>query len=164
MKNPIFKQIVSTRYYEPRHWQNKNKMLFNYEGAVGVKTGYTKQAGRCLVSAAERNNMTLICTVLNCSLTYERSTKLLNDAFNAYTKIKILSKNTPIKINGVKAEYGYVKEDYYYPLLAEEIELLKMETYPINFGSNNKNKEKIIGQFKIYLAKQLLFSGNLYKL
>ena len=59
LHDPIFSEIVSTRYYEPRKWQNKNKLLTRYEGAIGVKTGYTKEAGRCLVSAAEREGLIL---------------------------------------------------------------------------------------------------------
>jgi D-alanyl-D-alanine carboxypeptidase len=67
-----FRTIVSTvrkkipwqgRDYD-RVLTNKNKMLRLYEGANGVKTGYTKKAGRCLVSGARRNGMQLICVVL----------------------------------------------------------------------------------------------------
>ncbi|MBO5889130.1 MAG: D-alanyl-D-alanine carboxypeptidase, partial [Clostridia bacterium] len=65
MKNPVFKEIVSTKRInisnETENYDrvliNKNKMLTFYEGRNGVKTGYTKKAGRCLVSSAERNGM-----------------------------------------------------------------------------------------------------------
>lgn len=121
MQSAEFRQIVSTRYYEPCHWANKNKMLKNYNGAIGVKTGYTKQAGRCLVSAAERNGMTLVCTVLNCPMMYERSEQLLDDAFKAYEQTRILGGDTPVQIKkGNKTLTGYTKEDLYYPLLPEE--------------------------------------------
>ena len=73
MQNSVFREIVSTKYYAPQNWKNKNKMLTSVSGAIGVKTGYTKEAGRCLVSAIEREGMTLICTVLGCPTTYERS-------------------------------------------------------------------------------------------
>jgi D-alanyl-D-alanine carboxypeptidase len=55
MQNPKFCEIVGTKYYEPKGWKNKNKMLTRYEGCIGVKTGYTKEAGRCLVTAAMKN-------------------------------------------------------------------------------------------------------------
>ena len=82
MKNEIFSRIVSTKYYEPKNWKNKNKLLFSYDGAIGVKTGYTKAAGRCLVSAAKRGARIMICTVLNCPAMYERSAELLDKAFS----------------------------------------------------------------------------------
>lgn len=47
-----------------RWLQNHNRLLREYEGAVGVKTGFTKKSGRCLVSAARRDGVTLICVTL----------------------------------------------------------------------------------------------------
>ncbi len=163
MQNPTFCTIVSTRYYEPRQWKNKNKMLSLYEGGIGVKTGYTKEAGRCLVSAAERNGMTLICSVLNCPTTYERSMELLNDAFSAYSYEKLLGADEALDISDGKTKIrtlGVSGKDFYYPLLKEEKEMIEIKTKAVQKG---KNKE-IVGQFEIYLLKQLLFSGNLYKL
>jgi len=165
MQNPIFQEIVSTKYYTPRHWKNKNKMLTEYEGGIGVKTGYTKEAGRCLVSAAKREDMTLVCTVLNCSMTYERSAKLLDDAFASYKLTKLLDRlhTFEIEYNGKTIKCN-AKEDYYYPLLKEEAELVKIITLPTKNTNKNVKNGEIVGQFKIYLANQLLFLGNLYKL
>jgi D-alanyl-D-alanine carboxypeptidase len=73
MKNESFCNIVST-YKKTiplnetegvRLLINHNKMLSRYDGAVGIKTGYTKKSGRCLVSAAERDHVKLICVTLN---------------------------------------------------------------------------------------------------
>ncbi len=157
MQNETFKTIVSTKYYPPRQWHNKNKTLSLIEGGVGVKTGYTKEAGRCLVSAAERKGMTLVCVVLNCPTTYERSATLLDDAFAAYTNTKVLDKDEVLSFENTK---GIARKDYYYPLLDAEKEWLEIRTTPPLF---RKNKE-IVAQFEIYLSKRLLFSGNLYKL
>jgi D-alanyl-D-alanine carboxypeptidase len=157
MQNQTFRKIVSTRYYEPYHWRNKNKMLTQYEGAIGIKTGYTKEAGRCLVSAAERNGMTLVCTLLNCPTTYERTEKLLDDAFSSYKMKKLLSCGQEFK---VQSTIGVVREEFFYPLLEGEIKALEYLITPIK----NKVDEEIIGHLKISLAKRLLFSTNLYKL
>lgn len=140
-------------------------MLKNYEGAVGIKTGYTKQAGRCLVSAAEKKGMTLVCTVLNCSPMYERSQQLLDEAFAAYENVRILGADTPVrvKVKG-KTEAGYTKEDLYYPLLPEEQLHLKMEIISREEMDAMGKNDEIIGQIKIYLINRLLFSRNLYKL
>lgn len=160
MQNDTFRNIVQTQVYSPKGWVNKNKMLKNYPGAIGVKTGYTQEAGRCLVSAAQRNGMTLVCTVLNCPTMYERSTQLLDDAFAAYSYQPLLKADEIIVVDGKEGISG---KNYYYPLLAEEKELITVETCA-NHLLKKKKQQEIIGQFKIYLAKRLLFSGNLYKL
>ena len=165
MQDPTFRQIVSTQYYRQRHWKNKNKMLSLYEGGMGVKTGYTKEAGRCLVSAAERGGMTLVCTVLNCPTTYERSIALLDDAFSAYEYTCLLKKDEVFEIgNGKNTVKAVSDRAYYYPLLKEEQSLVEVKTYALPSGRNGKKSEKIVGQFEIYLSNRLLFSGNLYKL
>lgn len=163
MQNPIFRTIVSTRFYEPRRWQNKNKMLALYEGGIGVKTGYTKEAGRCLVSAAKRDNMTLVCSVLSCPTTYERSKKLLDDAFAAYHNEKLLSADEVFTLNDGKTQ-AKAGKDFYYPLLEEEKEWIEIRTKELEKGKRKEKSGEIVGQFEIYLSKQLLFSGNLYKL
>jgi len=133
--------------------------------ANGGKTGYTKEAGRCLVSTAERDNMSLVCTVLNCSTTYERSTELLDDAFLNYKYVQIITENEAFNIKSDGKEYvGYAKQNFSYPLLEDERSLLEIKTYPIKNNNKHIKKDEIIGQFEIYLAKRLLFSGNLYKL
>lgn len=177
LKNELFAKIVSAKRYEPRGWENKNKMLKNYDGAIGVKTGYTAEAGRCLVSAATRQKMTLVCAVLNCRDTYGRSAALLDDAFAAYEYAKILDGKTPIVVerNGKKVNAA-TNKDLYYPLLPEECGLLKKTVKPLptstaaytsTFASEAAKGEKntkIVGQIEIYLGNQLIFSENLYKI
>ncbi len=165
LRNPTFAKIVSTKYYEPQHWKNKNKMLYNFEGANGVKTGYTKEAGRCLVSSATQGNMTLVCTVLGCSPMYERSSTLLKDAFNAYSYEQILQKEEIFAVEeGKRNQKGYVKEEFFYPLLQEEKSALEYCVKPRTRTEKSKKGEEIIGELEILLAKRLLFSTNLYKL
>ena len=156
MHNTKFAEIVATKYYVPRHWKNKNKMLTEFEGGIGIKTGYTKEAGRCLVTAAKRGKMTLICTVLSCSPMFERSAQLLEDAFNTYSYQPILTKGTKLSSGGVE---GYVREDFYYPISEGEEERIEIKILP-----KLKKNEEICGEFQIYLSKRLLFSGNLYKI
>lgn len=92
MQNEVFRRIVATqratipwvsRGYD-RVLNNKNRLLSAYNGALGIKTGYTKAAGRCLSFAAERNGMTLIGVVLNCPDWFDVSAALLDDAFARY--------------------------------------------------------------------------------
>ncbi len=67
LKNPIFAQIVATKSYTAgtRTMVNHNKLLRMYPDTVGVKTGYTLTAGRCLVSAAKRNGRTVVAVTLH---------------------------------------------------------------------------------------------------
>ena len=72
MKNETFKEIVSLRKYviktsleEPRIVINHNKLLTLYDSAIGVKTGFTKKSGRCLVGASERDGLQFITVTIN---------------------------------------------------------------------------------------------------
>jgi len=69
LENEAFRALVSTQRarleYKDLIITNSNKLLYTCQGVFGVKTGYTKAAGRCLVSAAERKGVTLICVTLN---------------------------------------------------------------------------------------------------
>lgn len=67
LKNPAFREIVSTKSIciGERRLTNHNKLLWSLDGAIGVKTGYTRAAGRILVSAAERNGRRLISVTIN---------------------------------------------------------------------------------------------------
>lgn len=90
MKNAEFRQIVSTDYYRAetgeiaRTFKNKNRILWEYAGGTGVKTGYTKAAGRCLVFSAEQNGMELIGVVLNCPDMFEDAKAMLDYGFENY--------------------------------------------------------------------------------
>ena len=69
LENPAFRQLVGTRKvtldYHRLTIANSNRLLDSCDGVCGVKTGFTKKAGRCLVSAATRNGITLVCVTLN---------------------------------------------------------------------------------------------------
>ena len=91
LNNETFLEIVSTKTRvlnegEPnvRYLRNKNKLLFSEEGCIGVKTGFTDNAGRCLVNACERNGMRVVSVVLNCGPMFEECDRLNNLAFNEY--------------------------------------------------------------------------------
>lgn len=165
MKNEGFKTIVSSSCYQKYNWRNKNKMLYTYEGANGIKTGYTMKAGRCLVTSAERNGMDIVCVVLNCREMYEKTAELLNDAFENFSYECVFDNNgkiyeipTNFKGKTVKAE---AVKSVYYPLRKEEICHVKIEeNIPQQLDLPIK-KGNIIGNIKIYFANQLIFSENL---
>lgn len=174
MENPIFRDIVSSKKYaatelnggDKRYWKNKNKMLFGYDGANGVKTGYTKKAGRCLVSSAERNGMQTICVVLNSPQMFERSEELLDSAFEKYEIRKLVDKNAffhTVFTEDLSDSINLgVKESFSYPVGRDE----KIE-YEIDVPERPDSipqEDEIVGHLKIYCSKQLIFSENVYTL
>lgn len=174
LNNDTFTKIVSSKNYVAteknsnvsRYWVNKNKMLYSYDGATGVKTGYTKKAGRCLVSSAIKNDMELICVVLNEPNHYARTKSLLNEAFDKFKMVKIIDSSKfdyylPNE-NHTKYYRLTVDNNFYYPIsngetISAEIDLPKHLNAP---PSNNQK----VGEIKIYASKQLIFSQNIYTL
>lgn len=86
LKNQDFRRIVSTDSITigDRYLKNHNKLLRLCEGCIGVKTGFTKAAGRTLVSAAEREGMTLVCVTLNDGNDWNDHMALFDYGFAAY--------------------------------------------------------------------------------
>ena len=90
LHNPDFcsiceKQQAAVYYGNPpyrRTLTNHNKFLKLYDGAIGVKTGFTKKSGRCLVTAAKRENATLICVTLNAPNDWHDHQVLLDYGFS----------------------------------------------------------------------------------
>ena len=173
IQNPIFKEIVSaksavipfTTRNTVRKLINKNKMLNDFNGATGIKTGFTKNAGRCLVSSAERNGMEVVSVVLNCPPMFERSKELLNNAFNDYTPFKIVSKDEIIDFlptdNGKTCPI-IIKSDVIVPLSR-----IEMENYTVKYDLPKillvpVKKDKIIGKIQIYSLNNLIYEQNLY--
>lgn len=99
MRFPFFRELVSTqrasipwpgREYN-RVLRNKNSLLSTYEGATGVKTGFTRAAGRCLVFGAKRGDLEIIGVVLNCSDWFDEAARLMDRCFANYTTLEMLS-------------------------------------------------------------------------
>lgn len=90
LENQAFRQLCSSpslavEFAEPVKrvtYTNHNKLLTQYQGCVGVKTGFTKEAGRCLVSAAERDGALLIAVTLNAPNDWQDHTALLDYGFS----------------------------------------------------------------------------------
>ena len=101
LEHPLFREICSTeRKTIPLHGAepdgegvrlllNHNKLLDSYEGCIGVKTGFTKRTGRCLVSAAERDDVTLIAVTLNAPDDWRDHTALLDYGFALYESVEL---------------------------------------------------------------------------
>lgn len=97
LMNDAFKQIVSTQKMtlpladqpDRRLVVNHNRLLRTYDGCIGVKTGFTKKTGRCLVSAAEREGVTLIAVTLNAPNDWNDHKKMLDYGFSCLKRVEI---------------------------------------------------------------------------
>jgi len=95
LKNEALKKIVSTQKTTVSHdgtaharlMVNHNKLLRTYEGCIGIKTGFTKRSGRCLVSAAQRNGVCLIAVTLNAPDDWRDHTTLFDYGFSKYRSV-----------------------------------------------------------------------------
>ena len=87
MENPIFAKTVSCKSVKvgQRYLTNHNKLLWRLDGANGVKTGYTKAAGRILVSGAKRNGRQLIAVTINAPSDWNDHSVLLEDGFSGFS-------------------------------------------------------------------------------
>ena len=174
LNNDTFREIVSTKNTkitnsngENRYLKNKNKLLFTLDGCIGVKTGFTNDAGRCLVSAIERNGMRLVCVVLNCGPMFEESATLLNECANRFKKVDITSLynyNNEVEVLDGREKLAklYTKEKFFYPLTDKEVESLEIVYTLPKFIEAPLSKDSEVGKIEVFLNKGLLFSEKIY--
>lgn len=97
LSNDVFLEICSSKTKKIslntndgyRYLTNHNKLLGQYQGCIGVKTGFTKASGRCLVSAAERNGLRLIAVTLSAPNDWQDHKKMLDFGFDNYIRADI---------------------------------------------------------------------------
>ena len=114
MQHAFFRELVSTQRatipWEGRSYDrvlnNKNRLLSTYEGATGVKTGYTKKAGRCLVFGAQRDGIRVIGVVLNCWDWFGEAERLMDLAFERYESVTMLEAGDCVATLPVDASDG----------------------------------------------------------
>ncbi|WP_055107730.1 D-alanyl-D-alanine carboxypeptidase family protein [Paenibacillus ihumii] len=131
LQNPVFKEIVKTRSKKAPNpnnpwdykWDNKNKMLRFYEGADGVKTGYTKTARRCLVSSASRAGQQLAVVTLNDGDDWNDHQKLLDYGFANYPLKGIIEAGQPVQ-DGLVTGSGFS-----YALASGELERVERKLF-----------------------------------
>lgn len=174
LQNETFKEIVSTKNAKivtengkTRYLKNKNKLLFSLDGCCGVKTGFTNDAGRCLVSACERDGMTVVCVVLNCGPMFEESREMLERAFEEYKLVditKFCEVNKEVEV--VDGRQSFVKiegrGEYLYPLKNGEEKEVRWEVNLPQSVLAPIEKGQEIGQIKFFLNNDLHFIQKFY--
>lgn len=165
LKNPVFDEIVKTKSITigKRNMVNTNEMLTGYEGADGVKTGYTGKAGRCLVTSATRDDRRFISVVLFCDSRNQRalsSKKILDYAFaNYHNKTLIKSEyigTLPVYKGFEKTVPIYVEKNITMPLTESEYQNLYTKiSLPSILMAPIKERD-FVGTLSVYLNDQIL--------
>lgn len=169
LRNPTFAEIVATKVktipypgqdYD-RKLYNKNKMLNRYDGADGVKTGYTKAAGRCLVSSATVGDRQVAVVTLDASGDWVDHQRLLDYGFMKYKNLPVAKADEVVKTlpleGGVEPQVDVkIGHEFNYPIRSDEQEKLRTET-----SLDERLKAPVIagekvGEMKIFYEEKLL--------
>lgn len=171
LKNPVFQRIVQTEVKDVpwpgeewhRRFYNKNKFLRLYKGANGVKTGYTKQAGRTLVTSATRNGRQLVCVTLNAPNDWQDHQRLYQFGFSHFASHSVLERGQvvlePFQPTDKRKDLKVVADaPFQYPITQQEkdqIVLKPMLTYPTHLL---EKADIPVGSMQIYLGNHWIGS------
>lgn len=167
-ENENFAKIVSQKsmkihFINPNKYvtmKNHNKLLRLYGGCIGIKTGFTKAAGRCLVSCAQRNGAKLICVTLNAPNDWDDHTKLFNYGFDNVT-LKTFndtgySANIPVKSKEIGHIQGKANSVFEVCLKKEDENKIKREVEIPSACSLPVERGQIVGNVVYYLGDNVI--------
>lgn len=167
MQNEIFAEIVQTKSIEvaDRHLANHNRLL-NDIGACGVKTGFTKSCGRCLVSARMQNGRLLICVTLNAPNDWEDHKTLYTYGFSQYTQVDILGAgdcgSCPLISSEKTASRLYCNESFSAWLTDAELDQISITLCGPRFVYGAVWAGKQFGSLQVRLNRKILFETPVY--
>lgn len=151
IQNEEFLKITRTSKYN--NWYNKNELLNEYKYLISGKTGYTKKSGQVYVSAATKNNKTLIISTIDENNKYELHKQLYEKYFDEYKKYKVLNQYTfSFKEKTNEKIHYYIRKDFDMLIKENEINDLKIKV--------DTQNEAV----KIYIKDKLIHSQRLYKM
>lgn len=171
LENETFRELCSSSSYRVKFaepvkevsYTNHNKLLTQYEGCIGVKTGYTKQAGRCLVSAAERDGTVLIAVTLNAPDDWSDHTLLLDYGFSQMESYSLMGGDVRGRVPVVGSEsqtisfYGQNGGTVSIPTGAAEEVSRQVYLYPFLYAPVKIGDT--VGEIRWYLNGALLGSA-----
>ncbi len=171
MKNELFREIVGCSSAEVefgnppymRTLRNSNKMLTRYEGAIGVKTGFTDNARRCLVSAAERDGVTLIAVTLNAPDDWNDHTAMLDYGFTRVFSYPLeLSCFERVAVAGTGQSVEVSAEEQSIALLPEQRERLTRRVLLPKFVYGSVRQGEELGCIQFLLDGRVVKTCPLY--
>ncbi|MBP3692540.1 MAG: D-alanyl-D-alanine carboxypeptidase [Clostridia bacterium] len=152
--NPPYKRTI----------KNHNKLLGSYDGVIGVKTGFTKKSGRCLVSAARRDGKTVVAVTLNDPNDWQDHKALLDFGLSQLERKALPNPLTKNKISVVGAKVDSVKISAHIPsvsLTKNEWQNLKYDILLPQFIYAPNGNNQPIGQIKYTLDGKPLYSADI---
>jgi D-alanyl-D-alanine carboxypeptidase (penicillin-binding protein 5/6) len=165
MKYESFRQVVSTKT-ENIPWAgkdcdrlliNQNRLLYRYDGAIGIKTGYTKEAGNCVVGAAQKGSLVLIAVAMNSPSVYQDLEQMLDYGFANYHKKTVdkagqLSVEVPVLNGQAKKVEVRPSTDMAMAVKVKEQSQLSYQLCPPEQVPAPVKKGQILGNCKIFVA------------
>ncbi len=168
LKNEEFRSIcgltsASIAFGNPpyqRTLYNSNKLLVQYDGCIGVKTGFTDNARRCLVSAAERDGVTLIAVTLNAPDDWNDHARMLNYGFSVVNAREISLETFEVEVEGGEKEKVRISAEspVTLGLTAESSMELRTEYFIPAFVYAEIHAGDPVGTAEIYYKDELLCS------
>ncbi len=164
LKNEIFAKIVKTKSYQVGNVTlvNHNRLLRELDGCIGVKTGYTKVCGRCLVSAVERDGVVLICVTLNYADDWNFHKKTYAENFSRCKRVCLLKEKeiySALKVAGGH-NVGYYCTEIYGVIIDDDIDR-KIKIHIPKFIYANKKAGESVGTVEILQNEKVIAQGDL---
>ena len=138
---------------------NHNKLLWQYQGAIGVKTGFTKHAGRILVGCAEKNGRRLVSVTINAPSDWNDHKQMLDYGFSQYTSRTLVTEgeyvgDMPV-ISGMSDSVQLVAEEKIdYNMLKEENAKYRLLTKPFVYAPVKQGE--LMGTLQVYVGEKLI--------
>lgn len=174
MGNETFREIVGTSSKNlpqdddspARYLRSKNKMLYQYEGGNGIKTGYTKAAGKCLSAGAARGGMQLVAVVLNDGDMFSDCYALLDYGFSEYSMQRVTQAGEPL--GSLQVQGGVedrveiaINDEIALPLRAEEYKIIERKVNVVSEIQAPVRRGTVVGTIEFRLGEELCASGEI---
>ena len=167
LENEVFSEMVATRQIQVAgRWLTNHNRLLKEIDACGIKTGFTKACGRCLVSAKEQNGRMLICVTLNDPDDWKDHKALYAFGFSRYSSLDLVGAgdcgSVPLVSGEKKASRLYTAESYSLWMTKEERKHVKIELLGPRFCYGAVVAGQPYGTMRVSLYDQILFETPVY--
>ncbi|MCM3111574.1 D-alanyl-D-alanine carboxypeptidase family protein [Lederbergia lenta] len=162
MENEIYQTISGTKVYKfereegPQQWKNKNRLLTEkYKYCTGGKTGFTKRAGRTLVTTASKDGLDLISVTLDGPDDWNDHISMYEYGFKNFQLKKIFNKGSlSIKLEGMENKELFFENNVYYPLTEKELADIKVEYQMLDQKKIRKKTKGEVGLAILYFQSE----------
>lgn len=142
-----------------RSLTNHNKLLWNCEGVMAGKTGFTKGAGRCLVSAAEREGISLICVTLGCPDDWNVHAQLYDRCFGLLQPMELTAGQVCLPVVGGESPVEVQpQEELILPLTAEEADMLEIRVLLPRFVYAPVKRGDLLGRLECRVGDTVFYT------